>query len=122
MATLLIWEDDSGQTVSVRFDVISTETHELLNAITEHSVEEGSNVSDHVRPELDRVMLEGYVSNKPLFRNPGVEDFMDFSVLELEIPEKPTELPITPGALTRTITGAIGSLFDTPQTSATLLT
>lgn len=121
MATYLIWEDDAGETKSVRFDVVSTETHELLNVITEHPVETGANISDHVRPELERVSLEGYVSNKPLYSNPGVEEIMDFSVLELTLPEQETELPITPGAVTRAVVGAVGSLFDSKPTSANVL-
>ncbi len=51
---------------TLRFDVVSQETHKLDNEITEHPVESGANVSDHVRAELDNVTLEVFVSNCPI--------------------------------------------------------
>lgn len=81
--TVLIWTDDAGGTVSVRFDTVNTETHDSTSVITEHPVEKGSNVSDHIRPELDRLSVEGYVSNKPLATNPDVDQFAGYSPITL---------------------------------------
>lgn len=50
----------------VYFDVVLNETHNLSATITEHAVEQGVNVTDHVRPNVDKVSLEGFVSNTPL--------------------------------------------------------
>lgn len=50
----------------VRFDVITQETHTLTNDITEHPVESGANVTDHVRSQLDTIALEVFVSNAPI--------------------------------------------------------
>lgn len=115
MPSLITWEDDTGQTQVIRFDAIFSESHEALNVITEHPVEEGANVADHVRDELDRVSLVGFVSNKPLWSNPGVEEFMDFSSVELDIPDPP--LKLSPGLLigeaidagVGALTGALGA-------------
>lgn len=77
--TVLIWQDDSGQTVSLRFDVVTSENHDSTNIITEHPVEEGADISDHVRPELDRVSIEAYVTNKPLPTNPDADQMGSFA-------------------------------------------
>ena len=50
----------------IRFDVVTQETHTLVNDITEHPVELGANVTDHVRSQLDTIALEVFVSNAPI--------------------------------------------------------
>jgi Dit-like tail protein len=50
----------------VTFDVVTAEEHERTSTITDHPVEEGINVVDHVRPLPDRLTLEAYVSNAPI--------------------------------------------------------
>ncbi len=47
------------------FDVVTGETHTIQNEITEHPVESGANVTDHVRSMLDTISLEVFVSNTP---------------------------------------------------------
>ncbi len=56
---------DDG-TSPIRFDVVTQETHTLVNDITEHPVESGANVTDHVRSQLDTIALEVFVSNAPI--------------------------------------------------------
>lgn len=55
-----------GTTNVIEFDCTLTEKHESSAKATEHPVEEGANVTDHVRPELDTVSLEGVITNTPL--------------------------------------------------------
>lgn len=118
----LSWTDKkSGQTKSARFDVVSQETHESIMAITSHPVEEGSNVVDHARPEPERITIEGYVSNKPLFSNPGVEKLADFTDKKLDVPKPPSPLSPTPGGITRSVTGLVDSLLHPPPSKATVL-
>jgi hypothetical protein len=50
----------------VLIDVCTEETHELANTVTDHPVEDGANISDHVRPQPDRLTLNCFVSNTPL--------------------------------------------------------
>ena len=110
MPTLLIWEDDSGQTQAVRFDVVFSENLDSTSEITDHPVEEGQAVTDHVRPAPERFSIVGFVSNHPLRRNPGVEDIVNFEPVELDYPEKPSAF--ASGNLTLGVTGAIEKLIN----------
>ncbi len=47
--------------------MVTTETQELASTATEHPVEEGANIADHVRDELDRCSLEVFISNQPVY-------------------------------------------------------
>jgi hypothetical protein len=58
-------ESDNGL---IEVDSCLDETHQLTNTITDHPVEEGFNVTDHSRPDPDRVSLRCFVSNTPLSR------------------------------------------------------
>jgi len=62
----LTWTLENGGEASILFDATVRDTHEASATITEHPVEEGANISDHVRPDLDRVTLSVVVSNKPI--------------------------------------------------------
>lgn len=50
----------------VEFDVTTTEVHSSAAEVTEHPVEAGANVTDHIRPRLDKVTLECGITNTPL--------------------------------------------------------
>lgn len=56
----------SGQFQLISFDAVVRDSHESTATVTEHPVEQGANISDHVRPDLDRVVLEAIVSNTPI--------------------------------------------------------
>ena len=113
---ILTWKDKkSGEQKRVRFDAVTSESHEAVMAITSFPVEEGPDVSDHARPDQDRVTIEGYVSNKPTFSNPGVDRVMAFKSTQLKIPEKRGGPPlVSPGGLTSAVSGAVGSLLSGP--------
>lgn len=53
-------------TVSITMHAVVTETHDLSNTVTDHPVEEGANISDHSRPDPDRVTFDARISNTPL--------------------------------------------------------
>jgi hypothetical protein len=63
----LEWTSKSGQVMALRFDTVAAVEHSQTASVTTHPVESGPGVSDHVRPELPRISLTGYVSNLPLF-------------------------------------------------------
>lgn len=111
---ILSWKDkDTGETKFVRFDVVSTESHEAVMSITTHPVEKGPSVTDHAEEDHDTVSIEAFVSDKPLYSNPGVEDLMGYSFTELSIPEKSGGAPIfTPGGATQAVVGAVSSLVS----------
>lgn len=122
MSAILTWEDDSGQTVSITGDISNNESHEGTATITDHPVEEGVNVADHVRVEPETLSVEFYISDKPIISNPGVAEEFNYDSVKLNLPEKPGGAPIfTPGGLTQTVVGAIGDLFGSSPDSATVL-
>jgi hypothetical protein len=55
-----------SDTAVIEVDSCLDETHTLTNVITDHPVEHGFNVTDHSRPEPDKVSLRCFVSNTPL--------------------------------------------------------
>ncbi len=92
---------------SIEFDATLSENHPSSNVVTEHPVERGVNVTDHVRPEVDRVTLEVYVTNAPI-KVPRTN--LDgatggTSALELEVPTT-GELPIAIPGIGAALKGA----------------
>lgn len=56
----------SVPSATIAADAVVSEQHTRTNTVTDHPVEEGANISDHSRPEPDRVQVEIYVSDTPL--------------------------------------------------------
>lgn len=54
MPSSITWTTDFGITLSMGFDAVLAETHELEGEATMHSVEKGSDITDHVHinPEV----------------------------------------------------------------------
>lgn len=50
----------------IEFDATVRELHTSAVTVTEHPVEKGANISDHVRPELAHLTCEAMVTNHPL--------------------------------------------------------
>lgn len=66
MATILQYVDAaSGELRVIDFDIITGEEHNISSTVSEHPVEEGANITDHVRPNLTRVQLKGVASDTP---------------------------------------------------------
>jgi hypothetical protein len=82
--------DDDGVLLALIFDVCSEERHRASAQATEHDVERGVAITDHVRPERRLLTLEVVVSDTP-FRAGG-----DVSgVVEA------VEVPVSPAAVQR---------------------
>jgi hypothetical protein len=94
----ILWDND----ISVlRFDAVKSEVQERTNLITEHPVESGANITDHIRPNLNKVTLEAFVSNSPLQ-----------ATQQLQVSE-PLSLPSPPnGALLNGLINTIGSIIS----------
>jgi hypothetical protein len=106
VSTIIYWQDEDG--------------------VTEHPVEEGVNVADHVRPEQPRLTIEAIVSNIP---NPRIDTDLVDEPIELEasvsqdagtrqITLDVASPPITPSVtgLVRAGVGALGTaLFGGPK-------
>lgn len=104
---VLSWELEDGSEASAIFDVVTEETHELSNTVTEHEVEAGANISDHVRIDLNKFSVSGYVSNAPLLTNPGVVEQGSFKQIELQIPPQPFKV-----GLSSAISAGVSALGD----------
>jgi hypothetical protein len=65
----LVWTDATGNVQSFDFDLVLAEEWEQGATVTEHPVEQGANVADHVRVELVKVMLTVFATNEPLGSN-----------------------------------------------------
>jgi hypothetical protein len=70
----LIWQGLNSQAYHLTLDATTSETHEISAVVTDHPVEKGVNISDHVRPEPDVIKLEGVVSNTPIFLPPDYSE------------------------------------------------
>ena len=64
--TELSWTLPSGAIQSLVIDATVREGHEAGADVTSHPIEQGADVSDHVRPHLDSLTLEVVVSNHPI--------------------------------------------------------
>lgn len=107
MTTRLTYQSGSEKTVP--YDVCVSERFENVTVVTEHPVERGSNITDHLREENARVSLEVFVSNHPHTDSVKRGKFQN---LDIEIPEyRPPLLP-TPGSLTRNAVAAVGDLLS----------
>lgn len=86
---------DTDTSLIVVFDLTVSEGHEATSEVTEHPVEQGSNIADHVRQNPQGLSLEMYVTNTP------IEDIGRGSVdvLELDLPHYTPPLLPTPGSL-----------------------
>lgn len=62
----LVYRTGKTQIGSIRFDATLQETHQDSSDITEHPVEGGFNVSDHIRQKPPTLTLTGIISNTPL--------------------------------------------------------
>ena len=64
MATL-DWQS-GGAAVSLEFDVTSSQGYEATSEVTEHPVEDGAPISDHVKPNNSSFTLEALITNNPV--------------------------------------------------------
>jgi hypothetical protein len=98
--------DPAGNLGELHFDVILSESHELTTLVTEHSVEQGSAIVDHVRPNPDKVTLEVFVSNTPIYSSDGT-----VGALTLDVPQPgPTDKDGNPD--NRFLAGGTTALLD----------
>jgi hypothetical protein len=119
--TTLYWQDLSGQTVSVRLDVITSESYEDTVTISDHPVEEGVVITDHARDEPSAIYVEGTVSNVPMPGQSGVSTgsvplSVDYGAargttsITLDVPTPP--VPLNPAGAVRAGIGAIAKAIS----------
>lgn len=110
----------------VWIDVSISETHSVGADVTEHPVESGSDIADHIRPTPRTVRIEGFVTNHPielpLSHAGGTRAIEDAGLIDVttvpgrrippmsvEIEGEPTDLGFIPGGgQAGALLGAIG--------------
>ncbi len=72
----LATKDGDGNYIytNIPFDLLIDESHELDFDITDHAVENGSTISDHVQQRLRTVKITGMFTNHPLNASAGFVD------------------------------------------------
>jgi hypothetical protein len=102
------------------FDAVLSEHHDLTAEVTDYAVEQGVAVVDHVRPNPDRITLETFVTNTPVYS----VDAQDQQPLTLDLPY-PDQAPAGPGPLGNLFGGgfqAVSSALSRPtQASASVM-
>lgn len=64
----LVFATQPTKVGTVTLDASLRETHTRSAVITDHPVEEGPNISDHIRAEPPKLQMDGIVSNTPINR------------------------------------------------------
>lgn len=101
--------DPAGAVGQLHFDAVLSEDHERTTLVTDHNVEQGINIVDHVRPNPDRLTLEVFISETPVESN----DFQLLSLV-LDLPQ-----PDGGGNVFGQAPGVISGGFPPQQISAT---
>lgn len=110
----LLWSNAQGQTFTISLDASVNEVHRLSAIVTDHPVESGVNISDHVRPDLDRIEIEGVISNTPIILPRNFAD--GTQVIEVPIEGPPRTVGNTIGRPIPLI-GALASRIPLPLSS-----
>lgn len=83
MASFLYWTDPaSGLIEVVQFDVTDGESPEDVATPTDHAVERGANITDHLRKEPAFISVEGTVSAMP---NPLIDTDVSTQQVEVQV-------------------------------------
>lgn len=102
----ILWTDDSGQSQILRPNVQENESIELSSEVTEHPVETGVNITDHVRLLPDKVTVAWYF-NDAVLRADLLDNTRSQPIAkEIKVPAPSISL----FSITGLATGAIGLL------------
>jgi len=66
LVSLLFKSKRGAQIGELVCDATLRETHEYRNTVTEWPIEDGANISDHIRRNPDEVEINGFVTNSPV--------------------------------------------------------
>jgi hypothetical protein len=62
----ILWEEGDGSVGRIWVDATIRESHQSTAEVTDHPVERGVNIVDHVRPEADQIAFDVVISNTPI--------------------------------------------------------
>lgn len=124
-AVFIQYSDLFGLPHVVKFNAVMNQNQEATAEVSEHNVEKGADVADHIRQNGDRVSLEVIVSNEPIFAEDnfgGNENFGATLPSLLDVPVYEPPLQPTPGSLFHAAGSAIKNLiFGKPEYVAQVL-
>lgn len=66
MALTLLFKTKRTRIDTLELDAAISEAHSGTNEVTDHPVEDGADITDHVRVKPDTVTIEGIISNTPV--------------------------------------------------------
>src|SRR5215469_8257121 len=66
MSLTLLFKKTRTRIDTLELDAAIAEMHSASNEITDHPVEDGADITDHVRVKPDTVTIEGIISNTPV--------------------------------------------------------
>ncbi len=66
LLSLLFRQPKKAQISCLQLDASLSETHERSSIITDHEIEDGSDISDNIRLNPEKVTINGLVSNAPV--------------------------------------------------------
>ena len=92
MGALLVWQD-GAVSKSLALDLVVKENHEDMAEATEHNVERGADVTDHVRNANPKLTLEIFVTNSPLGNTDARPGLVITTPLAPASPDRTPKLP-----------------------------
>lgn len=64
--SILFGKENPGQIGELVLDATLSDSHSYVNEVTQHPIETGANISDHIKLNPDQVTIEGFVTNSPV--------------------------------------------------------
>ncbi|MCP4570119.1 MAG: hypothetical protein GY841_21265 [FCB group bacterium] len=64
--TEMVFKTKKGQVGAVQFDAMVSENHQMSAEVTAHPVENGSDITDHIRVNPREIEIVGVISNTPV--------------------------------------------------------
>lgn len=113
----LLWQGPTGQTYTLTLDATVRESHVGESTVTDHPVERGSNVADHIRPDPDTLTMDAQISNTPHFLPVDHMGAVQWPVEKeikgavVTVGEAVRQVPLAGGAI-----GIVGSFAPIPTT------
>lgn len=121
-SSLFTWDDEAGVEHTLDVDVVSAAVDERTATLTDHSVETGAVITDHVVINPETLMLELAVTQTPVFVRRGETGFA-LSNMSLDV--RPSQfvpggfLALTSGVRSA-ITSLLGAAADSPVATKVL--
>ncbi len=122
------WKNKIGLVQWLRFDAVRTVELSQAATVTRHPVQKGADIADHVRVDLPRVSITGYISIAPLTVDAAVVRAKDVPVPSgtyqlVQLPSAPagTRASAFQGGLIQAAVNALTSVTD-PKSVESLIT